>query len=107
MWKSCVLIVARLETHVRTLSEAFFPLHPGNLDRAAAYIQREFVQASAQEQPFQVGANTYRNVVAIFGPVTTERLVVGAHYDAFGELPGADDNAGLWFVLTKSCSAAS
>jgi Zn-dependent M28 family amino/carboxypeptidase len=38
-------------------------------------------------------ADTYRNVIAVFGPDTDERVVVGAHYDAAGELPGADDNA--------------
>ena len=36
---------------------------------------------------------TYRNVIASFGPDTKERIVVGAHYDAFDELPAADDNA--------------
>jgi Zn-dependent M28 family amino/carboxypeptidase len=36
---------------------------------------------------------TYRNVVAVFGPETRELIVVGAHYDAAGDLPGADDNA--------------
>ena len=89
---------ARLETHVRTLSETFFPRdwrHPENLDRAAAYIRDQFVETGAgvSEQPFQVAGNTYRNVIAVFGPETKERIVVGAHYDAFGELPGADDNA--------------
>ena len=30
---------------------------------------------------------------AIFGPQTKERVVIGAHYDSAGPLPGADDNA--------------
>ncbi len=40
---------ARLEFHVRILSEEFFPrdeAHAENLDRAAAYIRKEFEQAS-------------------------------------------------------------
>jgi len=89
---------ARLETHVRALSESFVPRdesHPENLDRCAAYIRREFEGATARvsEQPFSVAGKTYRNVIAHFGPETKELVVVGAHYDTAGPLPGADDNA--------------
>jgi peptidase M28-like protein len=89
---------ARLEAHVRALSESFIPrneVHPENLDRCAAYIRREFesVQARVSEQPFTVYGRTYRNVIAQFGPETKEVVVVGAHYDAAGPFPGADDNA--------------
>ncbi|MCS6926977.1 MAG: M28 family peptidase [Candidatus Binatia bacterium] len=88
----------RLEAHVRTLAERFFPrdaTHPENLDRAAAYIHQAFVQAGARvsDQPYTVGTTTYRNVTALFGPETPERIVVGAHYDTAGPQPGADDNA--------------
>jgi Zn-dependent M28 family amino/carboxypeptidase len=89
---------ARLAAHVRMLSETFVPrneAHPENLDRAAAYIRKVFETEGGrvEEQPFQVGGRTYRNVIAHFGPETRERIVVGAHYDAAGPLPGADDNA--------------
>jgi hypothetical protein len=88
----------RLETHVRALSQSFVPRdesHPENLDRCAAYIRREFERANARvsEQPFTIDGKTYRNVIANFGPETKERVVVGAHYDTAGPLPGADDNA--------------
>src|SRR5262245_24500348 len=88
----------RLETYVRTLSESFVPRdqsHPAILDLCAAYIRREFesVSASVSEQPFTVEGKTYRNVIALFGPETTEMVVIGAHYDTAGPLPGADDNA--------------
>lgn len=89
---------ARLESHVRMLSEEFFPrdeAHPENLDRAAAYIRKEFEQVSeaVSYQSYEVQGRTYHNVIALFGPDTEERIVVGAHYDAFEERPGADDNA--------------
>jgi hypothetical protein len=89
---------ARLEAHVRALAETFVPrdaAHPENLDRAAAYIRRELAAAGGrvEDQPFQAGGATYRNVIARFGPGTRERVVVGAHYDAAGPYPGADDNA--------------
>ncbi|HEX8273293.1 MAG TPA: M28 family peptidase [Longimicrobiaceae bacterium] len=89
---------ARLEAHVRALSERFVPrdfLHPENLDRAAAYVAGEFEAAGGvvSSQDFPAGSATYRNVVAAFGPETPERIVVGAHYDAAGPHPAADDNA--------------
>ena len=45
------------------------------------------------EQTYQVGGKTYSNLILRLGPDTRERLVVGAHYDAWEELPAADDNA--------------
>lgn len=90
---------ARLEAHVRMLSETLGPRdegHPENLDRVAAYLRKEFEGAKAvavSEQPFQSRGRTYRNVIASFGPRTKELIVVGAHYDTAGPLPGADDNA--------------
>lgn len=90
---------ARLEAHVRMLSETFHPRderHPENLARVAAYLRKEFELANAvavSEQPFESRGRTYRNVIASFGPRTNGLIVVGAHYDTAGALPGADDNA--------------
>lgn len=89
---------ARLEAHVRALSTQLHPRdesHPENLDRAAAYIRAEFQRARGvvSEQPYEVNGKTYRNVIAWFGPESTQRIVVGAHYDTAGPFPGADDNA--------------
>ena len=89
---------ARLEEHVRKLSVELVPRdqsHIENLDQVAAYIKNEFSQttASVSEQPYNVQGKSYRNVIAEFGPDSAERIVVGAHYDTAGPLPGADDNA--------------
>lgn len=89
---------ARLEAHVRKLAIDFSPRdinHLENLDLAAAYIAGELTQAggSVSEQRYRVENRSFHNVIARFGPDTPERIVVGAHYDAFGALPGADDNA--------------
>ena len=89
---------ARLEAHVRKLSIELGPRdesHIENLDRVAAYIKGELSQTGAAvlEQPYRVQGKSYRNVIARFGPDSAERLVVGAHYDTAGPLPGADDNA--------------
>src|SRR5215216_6221204 len=88
----------RLEAHVRKLSIELTPRdasHTENLDRAAAYIKDELSQttASVSEQAYRVQGGSYRNVIARFGPESEERIVVGAHYDTAGPLPGADDNA--------------
>lgn len=90
----------RLAAHVRTLSEQFSPrssLNAPNLERAAVYIADEFRKAGAAVdiQEYAVGGRPYRNVIASFGRRGSPAplWVVGAHYDAFGETPGADDNA--------------
>jgi Zn-dependent M28 family amino/carboxypeptidase len=88
----------RLEAHVRVLAEHLIPRdwkHPENLDRAADYIRQEFVTGGGRvrEQAYAMNGKTYRNVIADFGPETSHVIVVGAHYDAAGEFPGADDNA--------------
>jgi Zn-dependent M28 family amino/carboxypeptidase len=88
----------RLKTHVRALSETFHPrdyAHPENLERVAAYIAEHLARAGGRVefQPYRVGETSYRNVIARFGPESGERIIVGAHYDTAGPLPGADDNA--------------
>ncbi|HEX7181337.1 MAG TPA: M28 family peptidase [Thermoanaerobaculia bacterium] len=72
--------------------------HPQNLDRAAAYIREQLSKTGGRvgEQAFEVRGHVYRNVLASFGPEDGPVVVVGAHYDSFGDFgenPGADDNA--------------
>ncbi|HEY9422925.1 MAG TPA: M28 family peptidase [Thermoanaerobaculia bacterium] len=91
----------RLRRHVEFLTTEASPRdsdHPENLAKAADYIRSHFERTGARvrDQPFEVRGQTYRNVVASFGPETGPLLVVGAHYDSFGDFgpnPGADDNA--------------
>ncbi|HJW08687.1 MAG TPA: M28 family peptidase [Holophagaceae bacterium] len=86
----------RLEADVRHLAQASRVwLHPESLDAQAAWIRSrlETLGGSVSEQAFQVRGRTYRNVVGRFGPKPGALIVVGAHYDTCGPLPGADDNA--------------
>ncbi len=88
----------RLRRHVQTLSVSLAPRdesHVENLDRVANYIQREFEKSNGRVsvQRYDLNGKNYRNVIVCFGPETAERIVVGAHYDAAGPFPGADDNA--------------
>jgi hypothetical protein len=89
---------SRLLAHVKTISTELSPRdesHPENLDEVASYIREELKRAKANviDQPYQVDGITYRNVIGQFGPETKDVIVVGAHYDAAGPFPGADDNA--------------
>ncbi len=81
-----------------------------NIWLASQYIYDE-LKATGAEVFFQdavVQEATYRNVIARFGPKAGPLLVIGAHYDSFGDAnvetgtrscclethtPGADDNA--------------
>jgi Zn-dependent M28 family amino/carboxypeptidase len=66
-----------------------------SLNKSADYIRDEFAKAGASvsEQAYEVDGQLFRNISAAFGPESAERIVVGAHYDSYGGLPGADDNA--------------
>lgn len=88
----------RLRQHLQLLTTTPQPRnyrHPTVLDSVAAYLQRQLRASGAHEvgeQPYMVQGQTYRNVLASFGPADGPRLVIGAHYDVCGEQPGADDN---------------
>jgi len=107
---------SRLRRHVEALA-AMTPRdadHPKVLDRVAAYVAAELRASGAQvsEQVYdfewfdrrnrKVRMGPYRNILASFGPDTAERVVVGAHYDAFGPFPAADDNASGVAVLLEA-----
>jgi len=66
-----------------------------SLNTVAAYIQSQFEAAGGRVefQEFVADGNTYKNVIASFGPQNGERIVVGAHYDSFEDTSGADGNA--------------
>jgi len=93
----------RLERDVRFLTTTALPrsaANPESLRRTSLWIAQSFRDSGARVtmQPFQARGKVWQNVVAEFGPEdrTQPLLVVGAHFDAFGEarpLPGADDNA--------------
>lgn len=65
------------------------------LNAVAHYIYTDFEKYadSVYYQPYQVGNQTYKNVVCVFGSKNKQTIVVGAHYDVCGDQDGADDNA--------------
>jgi hypothetical protein len=89
---------ARLREHVLMLSKTFHPRdwqNPANLDRCAEYIAGHFELAGAKVefQHFTAMDKRYRNVIGRFGVGKKRKIIIGAHYDSCGEMPGADDNA--------------
>lgn len=96
----------RLEQHVLALTALSPPRcfgHPASLERAAGYIRGQWrnLQATQWDTPFTVAGQTYRNLHLLIGSAAAPRWVVGAHYDVFGENPGADDNASGVAVLIE------
>jgi Zn-dependent M28 family amino/carboxypeptidase len=88
----------QLKHHVKKLSEDFRPrdfLHPEVLEKAASYISEELAATGVrvERQRFTAGKYEYSNVIAYHGAGVGPPVLIGAHYDTFEELPGADDNA--------------
>lgn len=61
--------------------------------RAAEFIRARLGADRVEEQRYTAHGESYRNLIVRLGPDGGERLVIGAHYDARGPHPGADDNA--------------
>jgi hypothetical protein len=61
--------------------------------RAADFIRARLGAARVEEQRYDAHGESYRNLIVRLGPEGGERVVIGAHYDARGPHPGADDNA--------------
>jgi len=68
--------------------------HPGALKKCADHIESRFKKAGIEtfRQPFIVNGSEYVNICGRIGR-SDKKIVVGAHYDAAPETPGADDNA--------------
>jgi len=65
------------------------------LNKVAAYIHSVFLKSSqnVSEQVFEVEGRKYRNIICSIDTMHAERIIIGAHYDVYGNQPGADDNA--------------
>ncbi|OTG98486.1 peptidase M28 [Acinetobacter sp. ANC 4654] len=65
------------------------------LQRVSAWIkeQMRLFGIPCQYQNYSVNGLGYRNVVCNLAAGHADKVIVGAHYDVFGEQQGADDNA--------------
>ena len=66
-----------------------------SLNKTAEFIKSEFKKHNLelQEQNFLVNKKTYKNIIGVLNKDKKKRIIIGAHYDVYGEFPGADDNA--------------
>jgi hypothetical protein len=94
----------RLEEHVRGVASRPHNLdYPDALEDAARYIETTLIGQGYQPQPqvYHVGGRAVRNIEVVIEPRhgrdsvvagSGGTLVVGAHYDAPDDSPGANDN---------------
>lgn len=66
-----------------------------SLNKVADYIKSEFSKVcdSVGFQTYKVHGKEYKNVIGSIGLHHSERIIIGAHYDVYGNSDGADDNA--------------
>lgn len=88
----------RLRNDVTFLAEIDPPrsyINKGSQKKVAEYIANSLKSSlgNASYQNFMAGGESYSNVLAFYGDTSSERIIIGAHYDVAGENPGADDNA--------------
>ena len=69
--------------------------NPQSLDQAANFIFQEGKKytSNIEIQKYRVDLIEYKNIILRFGKADQAIKVIGAHYDVYGNLPGADDNA--------------
>jgi hypothetical protein len=98
----------RLRSSVSTLCRDFTPRdyrHVENLDRAAGWIEERFREAglTVEIQQYELREGRYRNVIGLRRGSDPDAgaKVIGAHYDAYREFPGANDNASGVAVLLE------
>lgn len=88
----------RLRKDVEFLCRLHPPRNHSNLislNKAAKYIQFGFQNTGLVTglQHWRTSGNIYSNILAAYQPEKQRRLILGAHYDVYGDFPGADDNA--------------
>lgn len=88
-------LAVRLEADVRRLCREPRSAGTPGLEAAFAFVEASLRATGGRvaSQPYEAGGLKVRNVIARFGPARGPRVVVGAHVDAWGPHPGADDNA--------------
>ncbi len=92
-WRGPAADPERLSALVRALV-ALGPRHDARGQaRAADFIRAQLGEANVEEQRYGVKGERFRNLIVPLGPQGKGRVVIGAHYDAKGPHPGADDNA--------------
>jgi Peptidase family M28 len=93
-----IRLAERLRRHVKAIASAPHNVaHPEALEQSARYLERTLISLGyrVRRQSFPAGGTRVRNIEAVVEPADARAptLVVGAHYDSYGDAPGANDNA--------------
>jgi hypothetical protein len=90
---------ARLDAHIRAIAARPHNIeHYEALEQAARYIEGELTALGHRPVPqvYQADGRTVRNIEVTIEPADPGAgrgtVVVGAHYDSYGDAPGANDN---------------
>jgi hypothetical protein len=90
---------ARLMAHIRAIASRPHNIgHYDELEKAARYIEDELQALGYQPVPqmFEVHGRAVRNIEVAIEPANPAAsrgtIVLGAHYDSYGNAPGANDN---------------
>jgi len=87
-----------LYNHIAFLT-SIFPYrnfkNPESLQKTAVYIEEQLKEIGlpTARQKWNAKGNIYENVIATYQPQKSKRFIIGAHYDVYKEIAGADDNA--------------
>ncbi|MFP4487523.1 MAG: M28 family peptidase, partial [Campylobacterales bacterium] len=101
-----------MEATLKYLTSIQPPRNYKNLDslnRVAEYLKSRFEGFGLQTEymPYMIEQREYKNIIATINPNAKHRLVMGAHYDVYGEFQGADDNASAVAGLVQSAKLLS
>src|SRR5215472_3984121 len=86
-------LASRLRAHVTAIASAAHNVqHDEELEAAAQYIERELqnIGYSIRRQEFSVDGSNVRNIEVVRDArrsAVTATLVIGAHYDSYGDAP--------------------
>lgn len=88
----------RIKNHLDAIINTEKPRNYKNLETlnyVASYLNNSFKKYAdtSYYQKYKVNGKEYKNVIAVFGTKHKKTIVIGAHYDVFGNQDGADDNA--------------
>jgi hypothetical protein len=91
--------VRRLRAHVTAIASRPHNIeHYEELEKAARYIESALTTLGYQTIPqvYQADGRAVRNIEVVLEPTTGSpsrgTIVLGAHYDSYGDAPGANDN---------------
>lgn len=90
---------ARLKTHVIAIASKTHNVeHYDELEKSARYIERELTALGYKPaaQIYEADSKAVRNIEVVIEPSDPAQsrgtIVLGAHYDSYGDAPGANDN---------------